>query len=119
MGQNRKEMNEVIAIENVEVVETEHELVIKMEKPYVFEDKAYVELDLRGLEDIKGRDLIAIQREIDKAGGFSIIPEMSTHFATLAAARVTGLPIEFFEGLNAKIVLTIKNRVTGFLYGKE
>ena len=114
-----KGKNEVTALENVEVVNAEHEMVIKLVNPYEFEGTTYTEIDLTSLENIKGKDMIAIQKEVDKAGGFSIIPEMSTQYALLAAARMTGLPIEFFENLDARAVLVVKNRVIGFFYKGE
>jgi len=110
-------------IDNVEVLDAAEvemsDLVIKLTKPYTFEGKEYSEIDLMGLHDLKGVDMIAINKAMERTGGFQVIPEMTTQYALLAASKVTGYPIEFFEGLNAKTVLKIKNRVTGFFYGED
>lgn len=99
--------------------EENDELVIKYRKPYNFEGEVYTELDLHGLEDLRGRDLTAIEKSFNKTGVSSFVPESTTTFAKIVATRVTGYPAEYFEDLPAGEVEKIKNAVVGFLYKDE
>lgn len=99
--------------------EENDELVIKYRKPYKFEGETHTELDLRGLEDLRGRDLTAIEKSFNKTGVSSFVPESTTTFAKIVATRVTGYPAEYFEDLPAGEVEKIKNVVVGFLYKDE
>ena len=99
--------------------EENDELVIKYRKPYNFEGKVHTELDLHGLEDLRGRDLTAIEKSFNKTGVSSFVPESTTTFAKIVATRVTGYPAEYFEDLPAGEVEKIKNAVVGFLYKDE
>lgn len=97
----------------------ENELYVKFRKPYVFEDKTYDGVDLSGLEDLSGDDMIAVQRKMERAGHFSTLPELSVEYACLICSRATNLPEEFFRGLPLKDSTRLKNKVTSFLYGGE
>ena len=99
--------------------EENDELVIKYRKPYNFEGEIHTELDLHGLEDLRGRDLTAIEKSFNKTGVSSFVPESTTTFAKIVATRVTGYPAEYFEDLPAGEVEKIKNAVVGFLYKDE
>jgi len=99
--------------------ESDDELVVKYRKPYKFEDEVHTELDLHGLEDLRGRDLTAIEKSFNKTGVSSVVPESTTTFAKIVATKVTGLPAEYFEDLPAGEVEKIKNAVVGFLYKDE
>ena len=79
------------------------ELIIKFRKPYEFDGETFTELDLHGLEDLRGRDLTAIEKAFNK----------------IVATKVTGLPAEFFEDLPVGEVEKIKNAVVGFFYKDE
>ena len=95
----------------------ENELLLKLSKPYVFDGQAYTEVDLSGLEDATGADLIAVNKILNKTGTVSPVPEMSMDFSIYMAARVAKLPVEFFQRLPAREAVRLKNTVTGFLYG--
>ncbi len=97
----------------------EDELIIKFKKPYVFEGETYTELNLHGLEDLRGRDLTAIEKAFNKTGISSFVPETTTTYAKIVATRVTGYPAEYFEDLPVTEVEKIKNAVTGFFYKDE
>lgn len=97
----------------------EDELVVKFRKPYNFEGELFKELDLRGLENIRGRDLTAIEKAFNKTGISSFVPESTTTYAKIVATKATGLPAEFFEDLPAAEVEKIKNAVVGFLYPND
>ena len=53
-------MDEIINMPQVE----EGDLVVKLSKPFVFENKTYTEVDLRGLEDLNGEDLCRADRAV-------------------------------------------------------
>lgn len=95
------------------------ELVIKFRKPYEFEGETFTELDLHGLEDLRGRDLTAIEKAFNKTGISSFVPESTTTYAKIVATKVTGLPAEYFEDLPVGEVEKIKNAVVGFFYKDE
>ena len=95
------------------------ELIIKFRKPYVFDGETSTELDLHGLEDLRGRDLTAIEKAFNKTGVSSFVPESTTTYAKIVATKVTGLPAEFFEDLPVGEVEKIKNAVVGFFYKDE
>lgn len=116
------EGNEEVTNEEVETVLAEvieDEMVMVFRKPYEFEGKTYESIDLSGLENLTGKDMIAAQKVLDRTGSFSFIPEMSLQYACILASRATKYPIEFFEGLHPKESMRLKNKVTGFLYGQE
>ena len=99
--------------------EEDDELVIKFRKPYEFDGETFQELDLHGLEDLRGRDLTAIEKAFNKTGVSSFVPESTTTYAKIVATKVTGLPAEYFEDLPVWEVEKIKNVVVGFFYKDE
>ena len=97
----------------------EDELIITFRKPFGFEGETFRELDLHGLEDLRGRDLTAIEKAFNKTGVSSFVPESTTTYAKIVATKVTGLPAEFFEDLPVGEIEKIKNPVVGFFYKDE
>ena len=97
----------------------EDELIITFRKPFGFEGETFRELDLHGLEDLRGRDLTAIEKAFNKTGVSSFVPESTTTYAKIVATKVTGLPAEYFEDLPVGEVEKIKNAVVGFFYKDE
>ena len=97
----------------------EDELIITFRKPFGFEGETFRELDLHGLEDLRGRDLTAIEKAFNKTGVSSFVPESTTTYAKIVATKVTGLPAEFFEDLPVGEIEKIKNAVVGFFYKDE
>lgn len=97
----------------------EDELIITFQKPFDFEGETFRELDLHGLEDLRGRDLTAIEKAFNKTGVSSFVPESTTTYAKIVATKVTGLPAEFFEDLPVGEIEKIKNAVVGFFYKDE
>ena len=89
--------NGLIPAEAVE--DEENYLKITFSKPYNFEGEIFKGIDLSGLEDIKGRQLTAIEKAFGKAGVVSSMPETTSTYAKIAASAATGLPAEFFEDL--------------------
>ncbi len=101
------------------VAEEENYLKITFGKPFNFEGEIFKGVDLSGLEDIKGRQLTAIEKAFGKAGVVSSMPETTSTYAKIAAAAATGLPAEFFEDLPGKEVRKIKTAVTRFFYDED
>ena len=97
----------------------EDELIITFRKPFGFEGETFRELDLHGLEDLRGRDLTAIEKAFNKTGVSSFVPESTTTYAKIVATKATGLPAEFFEDLPVGEIEKIKNAVVGFFYKDE
>lgn len=101
------------------IVQEENENYIKFAKPYVFEDETYDGVDLSGIEDLSARDMITVQRKLDRTGAVSALPEMSMEYALMFASMGSKLPVEFFEGLPPREAMKVKNRVTLFFYGAD
>ena len=98
----------------------ERSMVIKFKKPYRFEGKEYTELDLSGLDDLTGADMIAVNKIMQRSsGGIDVMPEVSVEYAFYFAARATKLPVEFFTNLPPRESMKVKNRVMGFLFGSD
>lgn len=97
----------------------EDALVLKLAKPYKFDQKEYTEVDLHGLENTTAADLDAVGKILQKTGTVSPMPEMTLGYSCYLAARVSGLAVEFFQGLPAREAIKLKNVVTGFLYGGD
>lgn len=112
--------------DNLEIVESTSkerdepvEVVLKFNKPFVFEGVTYNEIDLSALENITGEDMIQVNRRLTAAGCAPFLQEMSLEYAQMMAAQVTGMPIELFKALPAKASMKLKNILTNFIYGEE
>lgn len=112
-----EEANKLIPAELVE--DEDNFLKITFSKPYNFEGEIFNGIDLSGLEDIKGRQLTAMEKAFGKAGVVSSMPETTSTYAKIAASAATGLPAEFFEDLPGKEVRKIKSAVTRFFYEED
>jgi hypothetical protein len=106
-------------IKGVEEEENEDSLVLKFKKPYKFEGTIYNEIDLAGLEDLSGADMIAVNNKLSRKGRMPVLQEMGLEYAQEISAVATGLPVELFQGLSVKDSAKLKNIVTNFIYGEE
>ena len=98
----------------------ETSMVIKFKKPYTFEKKEYTEIDLSGMDDLTGADMIAVNKIMKRGGGgIDVMPEVSVEYACYFAARATKQPVEFFMNLPPRELMKVKNRVMGFLFGSD
>ena len=97
----------------------ENPYLVVFKKPFTFETETYESVDLSGLEEISAKDMIAVNKMIERSGTVNVIPEMSLEYACLISARATGKPVEFYKAIPQKEALKIKNRVTNFLYGED
>lgn len=95
-------------------------MIITFRKPYTFEGKQYEKLDLTGLEELTGEDMIAVNRIMSRTSpGSDVMPEVSLEYACNLAARAAKLPAEFFFRLPPREAMKVKNRVMAFLFGSE
>lgn len=106
-------------VEEAKAEADEKDYYVKFSKPYKFDESTYEGIDLSGLEDLSARDMIKTQREMERSGSISVLPEMSLEYACIFAAKATQLPVEFFQELPPRDAIKIKNRVTSFFYGAE
>lgn len=112
------------AVENTAPIDTEENdelnMVIKFKKPYHFEGKEYTEVDLSGMDDLTGADMIAVNKIMSRgSAGIDVMPEVSVEYAFYLAARAAKLPVEFFMNLSPRESMKVKNRVMGFLFGSD
>ncbi|MCD7862869.1 MAG: phage tail assembly protein [Lachnospiraceae bacterium] len=93
----------------------EASLVVKFDKPYVFEGKEYTEVDLSGLEDMKTKTWTKVMNTVRRSGeGFDPTPQLNPEYSIRMAATATNLPVEFFELLPYKEGSKVHNRVMVF-----
>ena len=122
MSEKLKELETEAAVtvsEQTEDIE-ESSMIVKFKKPYHFEGKEYTELDLSGMEDMTGADMIAVNKIMQRtSAGIDVMPEVSVEYAFHFAARAAKLPVEFFTNLPPKESIKVKNRVMGFLFGSD
>lgn len=107
---------EIVKTEVAEVVE---ENTVEFAKTYNFEGKTYTKINLNGLYDITGEDMIQVNRIMNRSGAVSFNPEMEMEFAFYIAAQASGMPVEFYKGLNMRDSMKVKNMVIGFLFTME
>ena len=104
----KTEVNAVGKEESVAKEAVENDLVIPLKKPIRFEGQQYDKIDLNGLNDIRAKDMIEINRLMTKAGNINSTQELTLEYALYMANIVTGLPLEFFEQLPPHESLDIK-----------
>ena len=105
------------ALRETENAVEDERFVIKLAKPYEFEHKVYTEIDLTGMEELTGTDMIAINKIMQRtAGDVGFAPEVSMEYACHFAARAAKLPVEFFFQLPPYALMKVKSRVMGFLF---
>lgn len=124
MKDEMKATMEVEAVDNTASFNAEEadetNMLIKFKKPYRFEGKEYTEIDLSGMDDLTGADMIAINKIMSRSSvGIDVMPEVSAEYACYFAARSAKQPVEFFMNLPPKELMKVKNRVMGFLFGSD
>lgn len=93
------------------------EIIVALEKPYVFEGKEYGEIDLTGLNKLTIQDAIDAQRQLfnEQEVAAAVLCETTTAFARTIAAKATGLPIEFFKlmprGVAKRVSATVRSHL--------
>lgn len=121
MTEGQEEILAGAAEERAAETEDSVDLIVKFRRPYQFEGQEYTQVDLSGLEDVSAGALQNVGRALLKKrpGLNPSTIEMTMDYANMLAARVTSLPLEFFERLPGKEGMKIKTAVVGFLYGGD
>lgn len=121
MDKMEKEQGEVVAVEEQAALsgEVEDFWVIPLKKPIRFEGETYDRIDLTGLHEIKAADMVAINRRMSRSGNVDATQELTLEYALNMANLATGLPLEFFDQLPPYAAMSIKSRVTSFLFRQE
>jgi hypothetical protein len=95
------------------------ELVVVFNKPYTFEGQEHKEVDLSGLENLTGADLVAAEKVFATSGNVAAVNELSIGYTSILASKASGKPVEFFEQLPAKEAVKVKNTVGAFLFEED
>lgn len=92
---------------------------VEFTKPFEWEGDSYSGIDLSGLDFLSAKDMIQVQRTMERSGSINVLPELSLEYACLFASKATKMPVEFFQDLPPKEALKIKNKVTKFFFGED
>ena len=95
------------------------ERVLKLSKTYNFEGEEINTVDLSGLDNVTADQMIWAQKMVTKNGNTTALLETNIEYLLFLASLSSGRPIEFFKQLNAKDVVKVKNRITGFFFVEE
>lgn len=96
------------------------ELLIKLKTPFEFEGEEIKEIDLSGLENLKGLDLMQVQRtHAQRNKGFVGYLPSDQDYCLLVASKATGLPVEMFEQAPAKVYNAVCAKVMVFLNSED
>ena len=93
--------------------------VVELSKTYHFEEEDIRVVDLSGLDSITADQMITAQKLVTRSGNTTALLETNIEYLLILASFASGRPIEFFKKLNAKDVVKVKNRVTGFFFSEE
>lgn len=77
-------------------------------KPFEYEGKTYEELTF-DFGRLKGRDMVAIENEMQGMSEYALAPEISTSFQSKMAARAAGIGSDVLEAMPLKDF----NKITG------
>lgn len=77
-------------------------------KPFEYEGKTYQELTF-DFGRLKGRDMVAIENEMQSMSEYALAPEISTSFQSKMAARAAGIGSDVLEAMPMKDF----NKITG------
>lgn len=97
--------------------ENEEKIIVKLERPYVFEETEYQKIDLTGLRRLTIQDAIDAQRQLfgEQEVAAAVLCETTTAFARTMATKATGLPVEFFKLMPRGVMKRVSAAVRGFL----
>ena len=96
----------------------DQEFVVKFNKAYKFEGNVINEVDLSGLTDLTGQDMINAEKYLSGTGMVAATPELSIVYCFFIASTASDKPIEFFKTLAPNDAIKVKNKVTRFFYGE-
>lgn len=96
------------------------EYIVKLAKPFEFEDKTYTEIDLSGLDDLTGADLEEADKYLKNSGEyFNPLKQYDAVYTNYIASRATNLPVEFFQHLRIKDAEKVRSMVTRFFTASD
>lgn len=97
--------------------ENTEKIIVKLDRPYVFEETEYQEIDLTGLRRLTIQDAIDAQRQLfgEQEVAAAVLCETTTAFARTIATKATGLPVEFFKLMPRGVMKRVSAAVRGFL----
>lgn len=97
--------------------ENAEKIIVKLDRPYVFEETEYQEIDLTGLRRLTIQDAIDAQRKLfsEQEVAAAVLCETTTAFARTMATKATGLPVEFFKLMPRGVMKRVSAAVRGFL----
>ena len=98
--------------------EKEPDYVVRFKKPYMFEGKEYVQIDLSGLEQMSSQDFFEANR-IMAMEYISPKPEADAKFCCIMAAVACKVPPEFFDRLPVKEGMKVRNAVQNFFLSTD
>lgn len=109
--------DETKAIQKEGTQENTEKIIVKLERPYVFEETEYQEIDLTGLRGLTIQDAIDAQRKLfgEQEVAAVVLCETTTAFARTMATKATGLPVEFFKLMPRGVMKRVAAAVRGLL----
>ncbi len=81
--------------------------------------KTYTGVDLWGLTNLRAKDIWKVNRNYRNAGNISLLQEMDSEYTARVAARASGMPVEFFEGMSLQDMIKVRTKVSDFFYPRE
>lgn len=93
--------------------------ILKLSKPYAFEEHTYQELDFSGLDDITVEDMIQATDFLTNNNRVSVIQESDLQYCLYIASNATKIPYEFFMKLRPRDAMKVKNKVRTAFFGEE
>lgn len=85
--------------------------VMRLEKPYVFEEQEYTEIDLGSIADLSSMHDSAAENRMAREGFMVTETSFNYLYACVIASMATGLKEEFFTGLPLYETVKLKNAV--------
>ncbi|WP_313525476.1 hypothetical protein [Anaerotignum sp.] len=122
VNQNEEVIGSGIVLESVaetSVTVEEEDFIIRFKEPYFFEGKTYTGVDLWGLTNLRAKDIWKVNRNYRNAGNISLLQEMDSEYTARVAARASGMPVEFFEGMSLQDMIKVRTKVSDFFYPRE
>lgn len=88
--------------------------VVKLSKVYTFEGKEIKAVDLSKMDDLTSEDLFEATKMFSTAEYITPRPESDPKFCCIVAAKASGIPKEFFNGLSFRDTVKVRNAVQTF-----
>ena len=97
----------------------ENENLLRLTKPYSFEGREIQVLDFKDFDNLKTDVMIEASDILTRSGRVVVNPEMDVQYCTYIASCATHLPLEFFDMLNLRDGVRVKNKVRNLFFGRE